>query len=290
MEDVKLKVFMKLLETGSFTLSAKELGLSQPAVSQSISTLENSLGVTLFIRKRGRAVPTAEGLILKQYAEQILYWQSSAASMFGPLGKITMQRPVRIAADGPLVSYLLPKALAVVHKAQPKLNFDIIPVGWGDSDGCDVEITVSPAPKSIDFAMESMLLGCMDAALVVSPLNERLGAGSAYFSTISGIHVSNRFAVWSSYKEYLSPDLEARTMCEAASVESLKRLVAVSDDIVGIVPLLSVRDELSSGVLVRLPISLPDLAFDIHFNPAASFAQRSACAILRHALENQLKL
>lgn len=293
MEDVRLKVFMQLLQTGSFTLSAKALGLTQPAVSQSISALEKSLGVKLFIRKRGRAVPTAEGLILKQYARQILYWQGAASSMFGPLGKITMQKPVRIAADSPLSSYLLPRALTVVHKAQPKLSFEVLPAGWGDSDGCDVELTVSPSPKAIDFDRESMLLGCMDAALVVSPLNERLvprSGGGVYYSTISGIHVSNRFALWDSYKDFISPDLEARTMTSSSSVEAVKRLVAGSDDVVGIVPLLSVRDELVAGSLVRLPLSLPELSFDIHFIPSSLFAPRSACALLRKALEDQLRL
>lgn len=294
MEDTRLKLFMKLLETGSFTLSAKALGLSQPAASQSISALEKSLGVKLFIRKRSRAVPTAEGLILKQYAEQILYWQASAASMFGPTGKISMQRPVRIAADEPLAAYLLPKALSVVHNAQPKLNFNILPVGWGDSDGCDVELTVSPSPQTLDFTKESMLLGCMDAALVVSPLNESLamtagGSSRSYFSTVAGIHVSNHFAVWQSYKEFLTPDLTARTIITASSLESLKRTVAASDDMVGILPLLSVRDELVSGSLLRLPLPLPDLCFDIHFVPSAGFAPRSACALLRKALEDQLK-
>lgn len=293
MEDMRLKLFMKLLETGSFTLSAKAMGLTQPAASQSISALEKSLGVKLFVRKRAKAVPTAEGLILKQYAEKILYWQESASAMFGPAGKISRQRPVRIAADQPLAAYLLPKALAVVHNAQPKLNFELMPVGWGDSDGCDVELTVSPSPKSIDFLMESMLLGCMDAAVVVSPLNEKLVPSSergAYYSTISGIHISNRLAVWSQYVDFLSPDLVARTMSQAASIEFIKRLVEVNDDIVGIVPLLSVRDELANASLVRLPLSLPELSFDIHFSPSSDFAPRSACTLLRKSLEDQLKL
>ena len=47
LEDFKLKVFMAIAETGSFTKAAKVLGVSQPAISQNISALEKELGATL---------------------------------------------------------------------------------------------------------------------------------------------------------------------------------------------------------------------------------------------------
>ena len=39
-EDFRLKVFMAVAETGSFTKAAKSIGISQPAVSQNINALE----------------------------------------------------------------------------------------------------------------------------------------------------------------------------------------------------------------------------------------------------------
>lgn len=40
----QLSVFVRIIETGSFTKAAKELGLSRSAVSKSLSKLEEQLG------------------------------------------------------------------------------------------------------------------------------------------------------------------------------------------------------------------------------------------------------
>ena len=52
LEDFKLKVFMAVAENGSFTIAAKALGVTQPAVSQNIAELERNMGAELFTRGR----------------------------------------------------------------------------------------------------------------------------------------------------------------------------------------------------------------------------------------------
>lgn len=55
----RIRAFNAVLETGSFSAAAKKLGLSQPAITQSVREIERMAKVTLFER-RGRAVaPTA---------------------------------------------------------------------------------------------------------------------------------------------------------------------------------------------------------------------------------------
>ena len=46
----QIKAFHKVASTGSFTRAARELFVTQPAVSHEIKALESSLGVTLFDR------------------------------------------------------------------------------------------------------------------------------------------------------------------------------------------------------------------------------------------------
>ena len=87
LEDFKLKVFMAVAENGSFTIAAKALGVTQPAVSQNIAELERNMGAELFTRSRGSVTLTAAGTIFKEYAEKILYWYSAAGQLFGPTGK-----------------------------------------------------------------------------------------------------------------------------------------------------------------------------------------------------------
>jgi DNA-binding transcriptional LysR family regulator len=56
------------LQTGSITAAARELGLSQPAVSRLLAKLERNIGFQLFHRDRGRLPPTPEALI---FLEQV---------------------------------------------------------------------------------------------------------------------------------------------------------------------------------------------------------------------------
>jgi len=81
-EDFRLKVFMTLDAKGSFTAAAKELGISQPAVSQNIAELERNLGEPLFLRTRGEVVLTEKGKLFKEYAKQILHWYEATREAF----------------------------------------------------------------------------------------------------------------------------------------------------------------------------------------------------------------
>ncbi|MCB9994390.1 MAG: LysR family transcriptional regulator [Hyphomicrobiaceae bacterium] len=60
----KLRIFHTAAEAGSFTHAAEKLNMSQSAVSRQISTLEESLGIKLFIRH-------ARGLVLTELGEQL---------------------------------------------------------------------------------------------------------------------------------------------------------------------------------------------------------------------------
>lgn len=59
-----LLVFEAAARLGSFSLAAKELNLSQPAVSRHVATLEARLGCPLFRRSHNRVAPTEDGLKL----------------------------------------------------------------------------------------------------------------------------------------------------------------------------------------------------------------------------------
>ncbi len=72
MEDFRLKVFVTAARLGSYTAAARELGISQPAVSQNICNLENYVGTRLFLRGAGRMDLTPTGKRLLVRCESIL--------------------------------------------------------------------------------------------------------------------------------------------------------------------------------------------------------------------------
>jgi len=89
----KIRVFYTVAEAGSFTHAGENLHLSQSAVSRQISSLEESLNVSLFHRH-------ARGLILTEQGELLF---RTAADVYKKLS-ITEQRILdnRISPEGPL--------------------------------------------------------------------------------------------------------------------------------------------------------------------------------------------
>ena len=67
------KVFYEVANSKSISKGAKNLMISQPAVTQSIQTLENELGGKLFIRTPKGVILTNEGKELYSYIKNIGY-------------------------------------------------------------------------------------------------------------------------------------------------------------------------------------------------------------------------
>ena len=67
----KLRIFHAVAEAGSFTHAGETLNLSQSAISRQISSLEDSIGVTLFHRHARGLLLTEEGELLQKAAKDI---------------------------------------------------------------------------------------------------------------------------------------------------------------------------------------------------------------------------
>jgi DNA-binding transcriptional LysR family regulator len=81
MELREMRAFVAVVEEGGLSAAARRLHVSQPALSQSISTLERQLGVQLLVRTRTGAQPTDAGMTLLAEARAVLarYDQALAA-------------------------------------------------------------------------------------------------------------------------------------------------------------------------------------------------------------------
>ena len=66
-----MEVFISVVDSGSFSESARRLGLSQPSVSRQVSALEEHLGVRLLQRTTRRLSLTEAGQIYYEKARQI---------------------------------------------------------------------------------------------------------------------------------------------------------------------------------------------------------------------------
>ena len=265
-EDFKLKVFMAVAENGSFTIAAKALGITQPAVSQNIAELERNMGAELFTRGRGAVTLTAAGITFKEYAEKILYWYSAAGQLFGPSGKITANKPVTISADGFIASHILPDALAKLLTFNPSLAFLVHSESSGN--GSDIRIYAKRHMTEPSFEDIGTFLFSVTASAVSS------NPAYSKIMDVKDLPQSARIAVTEAYSEILPLDLKARVAVVSDSAEAIGKLVMDSPDFIGILPLPAVPQD-----IITLPVSLPDLTLDVHLE--ASVATNPIAAALR---------
>lgn len=117
MIDLQLfKTFLAVLETGSFSASARKLDYAQPAVTKHIRQLEEAYGgVKLLERQGNRMVLTGAGQGLQSYAAQLLelYEESRrAVSAAGP-------RTIRLGATYALSQRGVPAAIQRIRALEP---------------------------------------------------------------------------------------------------------------------------------------------------------------------------
>lgn len=110
------KIFYEVARLGNISKAAKELYISQPAISKSISKLEESLDITLFVRNSRGVTLTAEGQLLFEHINEAFSAISLGEKQIKRIKDFKMGK-IRIGVSNTLCKYvLLPKLKDFVQK------------------------------------------------------------------------------------------------------------------------------------------------------------------------------
>jgi DNA-binding transcriptional LysR family regulator len=119
-----LVTFVEIAETGSFSRSAENLNLSQPAVSKRIAALETALTTKLFDRM-GRDVQLTEyGELLLPTARHIQAELLRVEEEIGKFGQQVAGR-LRLGTTGHVGKYTLPRLLKQLSERYPSVSIDL---------------------------------------------------------------------------------------------------------------------------------------------------------------------
>lgn len=164
------KMFYYVAKSGSFTKAGEELFISQPAVSQSIKLLEESLGSSLFIRVLKGVKLTPEGEMLFSYVKRGYEYIRLGEEKFKKMLDLE-HGEIRIgASDMTLQFYLLPY-LEQFHEKYP-----------------DIKVIVSnaPTPNTLTLLYE----GKIDFGVVSEPFQAKAGIQCSKVKKIRDIFVA----------------------------------------------------------------------------------------------------
>lgn len=154
MADERLKTFLAVVRCGSLTQAAKELYISQPAVTLQIHKLENEYKEALFYRKERGVELTPAGKVLYEYAKRIDRIYDEASEEIGALsGK--MRGMLRIGATLTIGEYVLPSVMGQFKTAYPQV---------------DILLEVENTQKVVELVAS----GLFDCGLVEGPFDNGL--------------------------------------------------------------------------------------------------------------------
>ncbi len=122
----QLLAFKALAQTGSFTKAAKQLHLTQSAVSHSIKALEEDLGCSLISRLGRKVHLTQSGEIFLTSAERMIRQMQSVCSEIEGLGKWGVGR-LRIGAGTTACQYILPTMIREFRETFPECQLSVNP-------------------------------------------------------------------------------------------------------------------------------------------------------------------
>src|SRR5713226_1215278 len=94
-----MRLFSRVVDSGSFSLVARELGSTQPTVSRMVAALEDHLGVRVLHRSSRAVTLTDDGRLFYKLAQQALEAVSEAEGAVGlrrgmPTGLLRLGTPV----------------------------------------------------------------------------------------------------------------------------------------------------------------------------------------------------
>ena len=170
------KIFYEVAKKQNITVAAENLCISQPAVSQTIKQLEESLNAELFLRTKKGVTLTKEGEVLYSYISEAM--EKIKLGEAKVLEQVNLESgEIRIGSSDMCLQFFLLQYLEEFQKIYPKIK---------------ISITNGPTPETIKLLKEDKI----DFGLVSEPfeLEEK-------FTSIEVCKIKDIFVCGKKYKD-----------------------------------------------------------------------------------------
>jgi DNA-binding transcriptional LysR family regulator len=256
-----LRAFVAVVEAGGHTRAARSLGVSQSTVSETLISLERTLGTDLFRKgARGPAL-TRSGEALLPRARRIL---ALSNELVAELAGVTreVKATLSVAAVESISTYVLPASLAALRAKWPRVRVEVeahvcTAIREGVAAGrCDLGLVLEVDGGRRD---DSVLT---EARLVIfgapaHPLAGRRASADElrrcdfYMSDAAGdYHQALR-------RHFESSGLPQPRTQALGTVEGVKRGILAGGTGLGLLPAHALQQELSAGLLAEVRVSPP---------------------------------
>ena len=270
-----LEYFQEIAKLKSISKVANNSHISQPALSQQIQKLEDSMGKELFIRSNRGVKLTESGKIVLKYADNIIRTYNKMLSDLND----QESKEIKIEGEYTIATYCLPCAILNMQFKFPNHKYNLVSASSDKieqdvlSDICEIGFTTRPA-QAENLQSEEVI---NEKAVLISPpafdLPEKIEMKEIIDHKF--VILKEDCIIKENFKNALA-DLghdfsEIDIISQLDSTEAIKTLVRKGYG-VAFVPYNSVRDEFSAKEINVSRITDYELDYDIYMiNKKAEF-------------------
>lgn len=259
-----LRTFLAAARCGSFTRAARDLCITQPAVSGHIAQLEAAIGAELFNRTGREVVLTDAGRVVQKAARDIMDRLESMQSELADLEALK-GGTIKIGASKIIGVYLLPKIITAFREKFPEIELQVAihnahTIAQSVLDNAFDIAIVAEGDQFTSKSLGSTTIGYDDLTIIASPEYVRRRFGRTELSVEqagreSFILPGKATASAQNLKAQLAElGIRLRSTIEIDEAGAIKR--AVEDDAgLAVISRSVVERELADGRLAELHIA-----------------------------------
>jgi DNA-binding transcriptional LysR family regulator len=184
----QVETFLAVAEELSFSRAAARLGYVQSSVSAQVAALERELGAPLFDRLGRRIALTDAGRVMLRYSGKLLRLAEEAREAVADagVGSGEVTGTLTVSAPETLLTYRLPRLLALFHERYPKVRLSVRPSAVGrlmgsmrravQEGGVDVAFVLDGPVEVPGLSVEPLL---EESVSVIAPTDHVLASAAS---------------------------------------------------------------------------------------------------------------
>ncbi len=267
-------IFNTVAETGNISHAAKQLYISQPAVSKAIQNLEDVLNTTLLIRSSRGVKLTEEGILLYEHTREAFDILQRGVESIKRIHELGIGH-LRIGVSTTLCKYLLLPYLNGFVRENPHIKITIenqsssYTLKQLENNTLDIGLVAKP-DYAEDFHFHS--LGEIEDIFVATKAyldNLKLRENSTDIFSTANILLLDEENVTRKYIEdyFKANSIEPRHILEIGNMDLLIEFAKTSLGVACVIKAF-VKEELEAGTLLQIPLRIPVNKREVGFSYA----------------------
>ena len=259
-----LNIFLRVAQTGSFTTAAESLEISRSRVTRAVKSLEEELGVQLFLRTTRKVTLTTSGRDLQERAKELVTLSDTMYSDIQERAGLAPAGRLRLASTVIIGWVFVQRTVVEFRRRYPKVSVELI---TEDHDLDLVENGIDIAFKVGNHLPPGAIahkIGAVHSYLAASPeylakhFVPKVPADLEKLDFLQNLYLGNTTRIWNKQGETIDLPLRGSYVCNNAFLNLNACMLGLG---IAMLPRDYIGPFLDDGKLVRV---LPDWEGEVY--------------------------